>query len=127
MKWVLPLLGMVLSVAVILYLAYWFTRRVAMGSGAGVGAAGNNIRVYDRLALGQNKSLVIVRVGVRWLVLGVADQQITLVTELSEEESRIWRQTRRNGEQAAPPRFADILSDALRGKRHDRQQGGTSK
>lgn len=121
---VLPLLGMLLSVVVILYLAYWVTRRVAMGSGAGTGAAGNNIRVYDRLALGQNKSLVIVRVGVRWLVLGVADEQITLVTELSEEESRIWRQPRPGGEKAVPPRFADILSDALRGKKHDKQQGG---
>ena len=119
MKW-LSLIGMCLCVAVILYLAYWFTRRIAIGNMGGTITSGGHMRIYDRLALGQNKAVVVARVGLRWLVLGVSDEQITLLTELSEEESRIWRQTKQVGSQATAPKFSDIISDVLR-KKNDRK------
>lgn len=119
MDW-LSLIGMVLCVVVILYLAYWFTRRIAMGNFNGVATSSGHMRLYDRLPLGQNKSVVVARVGLRWLVLGVSDDQITLLTELTEEESRIWRQAKQGGSETAAPKFADIISDVLR-KKNDRK------
>ena len=56
----------------------------------------------------------------RWFVLGVSDEQITLLTELTEEESRIWRQTKQVGSEAAVPKFSDIISDVLR-RKNDRK------
>lgn len=120
MDW-LSLIGMCLCVAVILYLAYWFTRRIAAGNlGGNMPSGGGHMRIYDRMPLGQNKAVVVARVGLRWLVLGVSDEQITLLTELSEEESRIWRQTKQVSGEAATPKFSDIISDVLR-KKHDRK------
>ena len=116
MNW-LSLIGMCLCVAVILYLAYWFTRRISMGNLGGTMTSGGHMRLYDRLPLGQNKAVVVARVGLRWLVLGVSDDQIT---ELSEEESRIWRQTKQVSSEAAVPKFSDIISDVLR-KKNDRK------
>lgn len=119
MNW-LSLIGMCLCVAVILYLAYWFTRRISMGNLGGTMTSGGHMRLYDRLPLGQNKAVVVARVGLRWLVLGVSDGQITLLTELSEEESRIWRQTKQVSSEAAVPKFSDIISDVLR-RKNDRK------
>lgn len=119
MKW-LSLIGMCLCVAVILYLAYWVTRRIAMGNMGGAMTSGGHMRIYDRLPLGQNKAVVVARVGLRWLVLGVSDEQITLLTELSEEESRIWRQAKQQNRETAVPKFSDIFSDVLR-KKNDRK------
>ena len=50
----------------------------------------------------------------------VSDDQITLLTELSEEESRIWRQTKQVSSEAAVPKFSDIISEVLR-KKNDRK------
>lgn len=119
MKW-LSLIGMCLCVAVILYLAYWFTRRIAMGNMGGTITSSGHMRIYDRMPLGQNKAVVVARVGLRWLVLGVSDEQITVLTELSEEESRIWRQTKQVSSQASVPKFSDIISDILR-KKNDKK------
>lgn len=115
MKW-LSLIGMCLCVVVILYLAYWFTRRIAAGNLSGVIKSNGNMRLCDRLPIAQNKSIVVVRVGLRWLVLGVADEQITLLTELSEEESRIWRQSRPAETKADAPKFSDVMTNALRNR-----------
>ncbi len=119
MKW-LSLLGMCLCVGVILFLAYWFTRRIAMGSLGGSMTSNGHMRLYDRLPIGQNKAVVVVRVGLRWLVLGVSNEQVTLLTELSEEESRIWRQAKQTNSELSAPKFSDILSDVLR-KRNDKK------
>ncbi len=106
------LAGMLLCTAVILYLAYWFTRRFAHGYTA---RATRHMQVYDRLTLGPNKSLLVARVGQRWFVLGVANERISLLAELTEEQAQPWQDGRVPG-QAQAPKFADILSDILRGK-----------
>lgn len=115
MNW-LSLLGMCLCVALILYLAYLFTRRISMGNLGGSMTSHGHMRLYDRLPLGQNKAVIVVRVGLRWLVLGVSGEQITLLTELSEEESRIWRQAKQTNDEVSVPKFSDIISDVLRKK-----------
>ena len=47
-----------------------------MGNLGGTMTSGGHMRLYDRLPLGQNKAVVVARVGLRWLVLGVSDDQI---------------------------------------------------
>ena len=53
-------------------------------------------------------------------MLGVSDEQITLLTELSEEESRIWRQAKQVNSETAAPKFSEVISDVLR-KKNDRK------
>lgn len=106
---------MLLCVAAILFLAYWFTRHVASGKVISGGSARSHMRVRDRLSLGTNKMLLIVSIGERWLVLGVTGEQITQIAELDPEQIQAWEEQDRQGTQT-PAGFADILSNALRGK-----------
>lgn len=47
---------------------------------------GRLLSVVDRMPIDQRRSLMIVRMGERFLLLGVADQEIRLLTQLEPEE-----------------------------------------
>ncbi len=44
------------------------------------------MQMLDRLPLGQDKAVAIVRAGSRYYMIGIASSQITLLAELSEED-----------------------------------------
>jgi len=44
------------------------------------------MQMLDRLPLGQDKAVAIVRAGKHYYLIGVASSQITLLAELSEED-----------------------------------------
>ncbi|WP_122789970.1 flagellar biosynthetic protein FliO [Intestinibacillus sp. Marseille-P6563] len=115
MKDWLSLIGMLLCVVVILYLAYWFTRRIAAGNNIRMRTGGRHMQVYDRLPLGQNKMLTVVRVGSRWFVLGISGEHITTIAELTEEEAHHWRTDSSGQGSVETLKFSDIL-DALHRK-----------
>jgi flagellar protein FliO/FliZ len=88
----------VLVVLGLIALCAWLVRRGALGS---LGRKGPSaLRIETALPLGDRRSLVLVSVEGRRLLLGLTPQQVTLVTELS------------TGETPAPPR-APAFSDAL--------------
>ena len=76
--------------------------------------------MYGRVAGRKNRAVGGVSGGARWLVIGVAKEQVTFLTELSEEESRIWRQAKQTNSEMCASKFSDILSDVLR-KRNDKK------
>jgi flagellar protein FliO/FliZ len=75
-------LGLTLvAVLGLIWITMWLARRVLKGRIAGRGESG--LRVRERLFLAPKKSIEIVSVGGRMLVLGVTENQISMLTELA--------------------------------------------
>ncbi len=70
-------LGALVVVVVLLAGVLWLLRR-----GTGLGRAGGTMTVETALSLGERRSLVIVSVEGRRLLLGVSPASVALVTEL---------------------------------------------
>lgn len=88
------MLWVLVSVIVILGLAYWVTRRVAGGMALGrVGGVGpqKKFEVLGRLTIGRGQSLLVVRVDKRGFLLGMASGCISMLAELTEEELAYWK------------------------------------
>lgn len=113
---ILSLAGVLLCVAAILFLAYWCTRRLGLAAGTGVAALGKHMRVVDRLALSQDKQIILAQVGSRWLVLGLSSGNVQLLTELTQEEAETWRQDMTGNQQTTPGGFGELLRQTLRNR-----------
>lgn len=84
-------LWLVICVVLIVGLAYWFTRYVAGRGAFGAFQGGQQMEVLDRLPLGRDQSVILARVGERYLLLGAAPAGIALLAELSAEEAASWK------------------------------------
>lgn len=119
---IFSLLGMLLVVAAVLALAYFVTRYLG-GRGMGLpsgGPRGAHMRVVDQLPLGREQRLALVRVGGRWLLLGVSPGAIQLLAELSEEEAALWQSEPGPGQTdgGTPlPSFREAFLESLRRKK----------
>ena len=77
-----------------------------------------NFRVAARLGVGRNAALVVVRVGERCLLLGVTEQNVTLLKEWEGEEADAWLT-----EIPSDNGFLNVLRDALQQRtRSDRKK-----
>lgn len=113
------MLWILVSVAVILGLAYWVTRRVAGSaalSGFRAGGAKRGIEVLSRLALGKDKMLLIVRAGKRCFLLGVSAGSITTLAEFTQEEAAYWSEPEEEGKQGEKPDFREVLRGIVQRK-----------
>lgn len=116
---VLSLLGMLLTIGVVLVLAYWCTRLIARRGLPGLGGlprlgsrAAENMALLWQQNVGKNERLVLVRVHSRCLLLGVTAGGIQVLTELSQEEAKSWLEgSPPAGEQ--PPSFAQVLKGSF--------------
>ena len=77
---VLSLVGMLGGFFLILFLAYWATKVLARGYAAG--GTGHMIEVLDRMGLGQEKQLLVVKAADKVLLLGVTAHHIEKLEEL---------------------------------------------
>lgn len=68
----------------ILYLSYLFSKYMAVG--AIKLNQSKHIKIIDKMVLGQDKMIVIVQIGKKFFLIGVASSNIQMITELSEEE-----------------------------------------
>lgn len=84
-------LWMAVCVVLIIGLAYWFTKYVAGRGALRAFSGGRRMEVLDRLPLGRDQSVVLARVGERYLLLGAGTAGVTLLAELSEEEAASWK------------------------------------
>lgn len=84
-------LWMLVCVVLIIGLAYWFTKYVAGRGALGAFTGGRRMEVLDRLPLGRDQSVVLARVGGRYLLLGAGTAGVTLLAELTEEEAAAWK------------------------------------
>lgn len=113
---VLSLLGMLLTVVLVLALAYWCTRLIGRrglpGFARGLGA--DNLQILWQQSLGKAERLVLLRIDKRCLLLGVTGGGISVLAELTQEEAKLWLQSNESkGSLPQAPSFLDILRDNL--------------
>ncbi|MDE6455767.1 MAG: flagellar biosynthetic protein FliO [Dysosmobacter sp.] len=85
------LLWMLVCVVLVIGLAYWFTKYAAGRGALGAVSRGRRMEILDRLVLGRDQSLILARVGERYLLLGAGTAGVSLLAELSGEEAAAWK------------------------------------
>jgi flagellar biosynthetic protein FliO len=78
------LLGALVLVLVLAWVVLWVLRRALKGRWAGAGGSG--VKVLERVYLAPRRSIEVVAVGRRILVLGVTDSHIGMLTELTPDD-----------------------------------------
>ncbi len=107
-------LWMAVCVVLIIGLAYWFTKFTAGRGAFGAFQGGRRMEVLDRLPLGRDQSVILARVGERYLLLGTGTAGITLLAELTPEEAASWK-TQQSPEEN--PGFKEAFMAVLKQKR----------
>jgi len=109
-------LGMLFITVLILVLAYLTSRWIAThGDSWTGGGGGEHFRVLTRIGVGRNASLLVLYVCGRCLLLGVTEQNVTLLKEWDGEDAEAWLSD-------TPPDagFLGVLRDTLnRPRRND--------
>ena len=110
------LIWLLVCVLVIIVLAFLFTRYVA-GRGGIIGPSGGSERfkVLSRLSLGREQSAVLVKVGEKYLLLGVTPSEIAVLKELTPEEAEAVYAL--PPDQPPPPSFGEALRTVLKQKK----------
>ncbi len=79
------ILGTLLGIAFILYLAYISTkllgRKYSFKNGGG-----RKIKIIDSVSLGQGKTILIVQTGGKTFLIGAASESVNLISELDSDE-----------------------------------------
>ncbi len=108
------LIGMLVTVILILFLAYWVTKFIGQRGlpGWARGIQGQSeLQILWQLSLGKGERLVLVRLHRRYLLLGVTGGGITVLTELEEEEAAEWLQKQERVTEV--PSFLEVLKSNL--------------
>lgn len=79
------ILGTLLGIALILYLAYISTkllgRKLSVRNGSG-----RKLKIVDSVSVGQGKLLIIVKAGEKTFLVGAASESINLISELESDD-----------------------------------------
>ena len=118
------LFGMLTAVVVILLLAWLFTRYLAGRTPGAMRFSRNRdgrLQLLERMPLGREQYLAVVRAGETYLLLGVTGSQITLLRELSAEEASAWTEEETgvspDGGPGVPIPFRDALREVWKQKK----------
>lgn len=112
------LLGMLVLIAAILFLAWWATKQIAQRPGLqGFGGRlpNGDMSVLAQIPLGREQRLVVVECAARYFLLGVTEHNISMLSELDEESVQQWKQEQ--DESSAPvsmQSFSTLLQNKLR-------------
>lgn len=112
--WLL-LLRLIISVVLVVGLAYWATRLLGKWKGigdVGVGRSGIPIRPLSRTSIGKEQNLMLVQVGERYLLLGATPGGISTLAEFSQAEVDSWCSLKGLPEEKMP--FRDSLRAAIK-------------
>ena len=104
---ILSVLGLLAVILLVLAGAWFFTRWAGQnfgGSGLLI-RSGSRLRVLDRVMLGRDQALLVVKAGQRYLLLGSTPAGVTLLAELTQEEGESW-----NPPAATPEERPDFLA-----------------
>lgn len=81
-EWRVIILFVLFAVIIVgAYYATYFIAKVQQGT-----KRNNNMRIIEAISVGQNKSLQLVRLGDKYVVIGVTKTQITSIITLEEDE-----------------------------------------
>ena len=102
----LSLLSILLTLALALLACYLVTRWMGLGLGSRLGAGGQHVRVLERVPVGRDQALVVVRAANRFFLLGSSPSGFSLLAELTEEELSA---SSSDGVPPEPPDFRALL------------------
>lgn len=110
MEHIWSLIGMLAAVVAILFAAHFVTKWIALQGTPHIASprGDGRLRVLDRISLGRDCQAVVLQMGDRCLLLGVAPTGVSLLRELDEEETARWT-GREEQENVAPPSFLEAL------------------
>lgn len=112
------LLGMLAAVVAILAVAYWCTRLIAQ-RGMTVGTQGvrtsGELCVLGQINIGKGERLVLIRLHERCFLIGVTAGNISILTELTVEESGVW--LAQTEQKARTPSFIEALRGTISKKK----------
>jgi len=80
----MPLVFALVAVGAVLYLSYLFSRYLAVG--AAKMNKSKNIKVIDRVVLGQDRMLLITKIGGKHYLIGSSSHSIQILTELDSKD-----------------------------------------
>ncbi len=104
---ILPLLFSLIAIVFVLYLCYAFSR--FMANRVNNVSKSGNIKVLERVALTQDKGLVIIEVCKRYYLVGFANNNIEILKELDETELNIPGSLQKDT-------FLDVLNSTLKSR-----------
>lgn len=83
--------------AVIIYLSYVCSKYI--GKGANMNKTSRYMRIIDQIAVGQDRHLAIVQIGIKYFLVGIASGQVNILSEIQEEDFvQISTPEKKNGE-----------------------------
>ncbi|MGI5962444.1 MAG: FliO/MopB family protein [Lawsonibacter sp.] len=112
-------------IAVVLALAYGCTRMIAGHSGTRwmTSYQGRKIQVLEKVVVGKEQQLLLVRLGEVYCFLGVSQGNITCLRQATEEEIRLWEQEDTKPLEAGETmNFASALRKVIR-QRNGKEEG----
>jgi flagellar protein FliO/FliZ len=113
------LVEIILVLAVVFFMAWYITRFIGMRSKGK--AAGRFMRVVDRLAISNDKALLLVKIGSEYCVVGIAGHEMNLIAKLDEAQARAFEEENSAGAQPnadvwkGMQSFGARLASAMRG------------
>ena len=112
------LLGMLVVIAAVLFLAWWATKQIAQRPGL-QGFSGrmpnDEMRVLAQLPLGREQRLVVVECAARYFLLGITQNSVSMLSELSEEDVQQWKQMQEEEPVSGSVQsFSTLLQNKLR-------------
>lgn len=112
-KGIITAIGTLIIVVLILYLAYVATKYI--GRGVGMKTRSGCMRIRDQIAMGRDRSAVIVQIGTRFFLVGITASQVSLLSELEEEDLIPFQDS--ETEERLYPDFKDLMDKIGRGKK----------
>jgi len=101
----LSFLKVAVSLALVLFLAYWFMRYLLPKLQGGYAPGRGNMQFLERLPLAPRSYICLVRVGKRCFLLGVTQTEITCLAEIDDTEIK----TAADYATVNSPGFSEIL------------------
>ena len=111
------LLGMLVLIAAILFLAWWATKQIAQRPGLqGFGGRlpNGDMSVLAQIPLGREQRLVVVECAARYFLLGVTEHNISMLSELSEEDVQQWKEGQEESVPGSKQAFSALLQNKMR-------------
>lgn len=115
MNGIISVLSTLVIVVLILLMSYFFSKYIAVGA---VRLSGSKyIKIIDRIILGQDRSIVIIKVNKKYLMVGISSSGMNLLKELSPEDIAEIEDENFQTDKNTPSNFKDLFTSILSHKK----------
>ncbi len=104
--------GTLLLIVLIFVAAYWFTKFLAKRNKFKQVGSSEKIKILEQMAVGPDRTLLVVKTGGKTLLLGVTAQQVTLIKEF--EEGEFPEDPKSQDGEVGSSGFKDVLKSSLK-------------